>query len=132
MDAQDQRLKAGYSLRDNVSSDVIDVSVAQQPDTQLTTAEPSAAEAFAEVLASAINRVSVGPTPDEHLSPVSSQTTAGDRGQRLVRADAGGCSGAWPIQLIAASMGTCDASSRFLLERTGSRGMFRVSVDRDQ
>ena len=41
-DSQDQRLKAGYSLRDGVSSYVIDVSVAQQAETQMTVAEPSA------------------------------------------------------------------------------------------
>ena len=54
-DSQDQRLKAGYSLRDGVSSYVIDVSVAQQAETQMTVAEPSAVETF-EVLASAIKQ----------------------------------------------------------------------------
>ena len=46
LDAQDQRLKAGYLLRDSVSSDVIDVSVAQQADTQLTVAESNAVGAL--------------------------------------------------------------------------------------
>ena len=68
LDTQDQRLKAGYSLRDNVSSDVIDVSVAQQPDTRLTISEPSAVEAFLEVLATAIRQSTGQTTPDNHVS----------------------------------------------------------------
>ena len=69
LDAQDQLLRAGYSLRDSVSSDVIDVSpVSQQPDSGLILAEPSALEAFAEVLATAIRQSTGQTTPDNHLS----------------------------------------------------------------
>ena len=130
LDAQDQRLKAGYSLRDSVSSDVIDVCVAQQPDTRLTISEPSAVEAFAEVLASAIKQASTNPTVDGHLTVHRQLQEIADKGWSV------------PTRVLARVLGQSNSSLHgwgpvthrlgFLIERTGSRGMFRVSVDRDQ
>ena len=128
-DSQDQRLKGGYSLRDGVSSYVIDVSVAQQAETQMTVAEPSAVETF-EVLASAIKQVSTNPTVDGHLSVHRQLQEIEDKGWSV------------PTRVLARVLGQSNSSLHgwgpvthrlgFLIERIGSRGMFRVSVDRDQ
>ena len=58
LDAQRQRLKDGFNLRDSVGPTVIDVT----PDTGLSVSELNALEAFAEALASAISQSSVQPT----------------------------------------------------------------------
>lgn len=131
LDAQDVRLKAGYSLRDSVSPNVIDISpVAHQPDSGLTVAEPDAVVAFAEILASAIKQVSSNPTVDGHLTVHRQLQEISDKGWSV------------PTRVLARVLGQSNSSLHgwgkvthrlgFCIERTGSRGMFRVSVDRDQ
>ena len=106
------------------------MSVAQQADTQLTIAEPSAVETFAEMLASAIKQVSSNPTVDGHLSIHRQLQEIADKGWSV------------PTRVLARVLGQSNSSLHgwgpvthrlgFLIERIGSRGMLRVSVDRDQ
>lgn len=108
----------------------MDVSVAQQADTPLTIAEPSAVEIFAEMLASAIKQVSSNQTVDGHLSVHAQLQEIADKGWSV------------PTRVLARVLGQSNSSLHgwgpvthrlgFLIERIGSRGMFRVSVDRDQ
>ncbi len=131
LDAQDARLKAGYPLRESVNRDVIDVApVDHQPDSGLTVAEPDAVVAFAEVLASAIRQSTGQMTPDSHLTTHRDLQEIADKGWSV------------PTKVLARVLGQSNSSLHgwgkvthrlgFSIERTGSRGMFRVSVDRDQ
>jgi hypothetical protein len=70
LDAQHDRLREGFSLRDSVGPTVIDVSSVSSADSQLAVSEPGSLMAFAEVLASAISQSSALHQPDSrHLTP---------------------------------------------------------------
>ncbi len=126
LDEQHRRLREGFSLRDTVNQEVIDVSPVSQVDSQLTVPEPNALAAFAEVLASAISQSSVKST--SALQVNRDLHEAAERGYLLSSKQLAACLG---IQ-SATTHGFNQVEHRagFTLERAG-RGVWKVYSARD-